>query len=252
MGQYRTIVADPPWQIGDFPEWSDGRGTTPCPYPTMSLDAIKALPVGALAAPEAHLYLWTTAGFLRDAYSVAEAWGFEVSYPLVWCKEPRGKGLGGKFVSNVEFILFCRERHSAVRLTAYLANAVEGAGLTARDINRAMGTSDMAGWWLSKLPHRSRIPTSDQWQQLKTLVGFGDEYDEAVRLVNESRQDGRRCDTRWFRWPRGAHSAKPEAFIDMVEQVSPPPYVELFSRRHRLGWDVHGNESAGTATLEAV
>jgi N6-adenosine-specific RNA methylase IME4 len=41
-----------------------------------------------------------------------------------------------------------------------------------------------------------------------------------------------------FTWPRLAHSVKPEAFIDMVEQVSPGPYVELFSRRHRLGWDV--------------
>lgn len=53
-----------------------------------------------------------------------------------------------------------------------------------------------------------------------------------------------------FEWPRSAHSAKPEHFLDMVEQVSPGPYVELFARRHRLGWDVWGNESANTATLE--
>jgi len=33
----------------------------------------------------------------------------------------------------------------------------------------------------------------------------------------------------------------------VVEQVSPGPYVELFARRHRLGWDVWGNESANTA-----
>lgn len=46
------------------------------------------------------------------------------------------------------------------------------------------------------------------------------------------------------------HSAKPEAFLDFVEQISPGPYVELFARRHRLGWDVWGNESANTATLE--
>lgn len=56
----------------------------------------------------------------------------------------------------------------------------------------------------------------------------------------------------WWEWRRGAPSAKPEAFIDMVESVSPGPYVELFSRRHRLGWDVWGNESANTATLEEV
>lgn len=54
-----------------------------------------------------------------------------------------------------------------------------------------------------------------------------------------------------FLWPRiGKHSAKPEAFYDMVEQASPGPYLEMFSRRHRLGWDVHGNESANTAKFE--
>jgi N6-adenosine-specific RNA methylase IME4 len=47
------------------------------------------------------------------------------------------------------------------------------------------------------------------------------------------------------------HSQKPDVFIDMVEQVSPGPYVELFSRRHRLGWDVWGNESANTAEMPA-
>jgi len=45
------------------------------------------------------------------------------------------------------------------------------------------------------------------------------------------------------------HSAKPEGFLDFVEQVSPGPYVELFSRRHRMGWDVWGSESANTAKL---
>ena len=44
----------------------------------------------------------------------------------------------------------------------------------------------------------------------------------------------------WFVWPRGAHSAKPDAFGDLVEQVSPGPYVELFCRRPRLGWDSWG------------
>ena len=52
-------------------------------------------------------------------------------------------------------------------------------------------------------------------------------------------------------WPRatGQHSAKPEAFLDMVETVSPGPYVELFARRARFGWDYWGNESLGTAEL---
>jgi len=44
-------------------------------------------------------------------------------------------------------------------------------------------------------------------------------------------------------WPRGAHSAKPEAFIDLVETISLGPYLELFARRQRLGWDTWGNEA---------
>lgn len=57
-------------------------------------------------------------------------------------------------------------------------------------------------------------------------------------------------DRRWFTWPRilgpsvgrgeqrqSGHSAKPDAFYDLVEQVSPGPYAELFARRARLGWD---------------
>jgi N6-adenosine-specific RNA methylase IME4 len=41
----------------------------------------------------------------------------------------------------------------------------------------------------------------------------------------------------------GRHSQKPEAFLDLVEQVSPGPYLELFARRNRLGWDTWGNEA---------
>lgn len=253
MTRYRTIVADPPWAIQDIPEWTGGVDAAfhKPPYSTMTLDEIKALPVGTLAAPEAHLYLWTTVEFLRDSYDVAEAWGFEPMYPLHWCKTPRGNGLGGKFASNVEYVLFCRERHGAVRITSYLADCAKTKGVTTREVNAAMGTSDMAGWWLSRLPHRSRIPTWDQWQQIKELVGADDRFDADVRLVNDHRHDALKCDTRWWTWPRGKHSAKPEAFLDLVEALSPGPYVELFARRDRLGWDTWGNESLGTAEMAA-
>lgn len=46
----------------------------------------------------------------------------------------------------------------------------------------------------------------------------------------------------WFGWKRGRHSEKPEEFQDLVERVSPGPYLELFARRRRPGWHVWGNE----------
>lgn len=46
-----------------------------------------------------------------------------------------------------------------------------------------------------------------------------------------------------------AHSVKPEVFIDLIEQSSPGPYLELFARRARFGWDYWGDQSLGTAEL---
>jgi N6-adenosine-specific RNA methylase IME4 len=45
-----------------------------------------------------------------------------------------------------------------------------------------------------------------------------------------------------YLWPRLGHSIKPDAFYDLVESASPGPYLELFARRNRLGWDTWGNE----------
>jgi N6-adenosine-specific RNA methylase IME4 len=65
----------------------------------------------------------------------------------------------------------------------------------------------------------------------------------------------RRTTGTWHQWKRHyingkpAHSAKPDQFYDLVEQVNDGPYVELFARRARLGWDYWGNESLGTASL---
>jgi len=57
----------------------------------------------------------------------------------------------------------------------------------------------------------------------------------------------------WFQLPRrGGHSTKPEAFLDLVEHVSPGPYLEMFARRARFGWDYWGDESLGTAKMGAA
>lgn len=48
-----------------------------------------------------------------------------------------------------------------------------------------------------------------------------------------------------FTAPVGRHSAKPDAFYEVVEELYEGPYVELFGRRTRAGWDVRGNEVEG-------
>jgi N6-adenosine-specific RNA methylase IME4 len=41
---------------------------------------------------------------------------------------------------------------------------------------------------------------------------------------------------------RQRHSSKPQEFFNLVQEVSPGPYVELFARNSRAGWDCWGNE----------
>lgn len=45
------------------------------------------------------------------------------------------------------------------------------------------------------------------------------------------------------------HSRKPEQLHEIVERCSPGPYLELFARHPRPGWEVWGNEVSDDATL---
>jgi N6-adenosine-specific RNA methylase IME4 len=194
--RYRTIVADPPWEqnagsgyAGRVYDRATGRMVTtftngkskPLPYRTMSVEEIATLPVGDMAMPDAHVYMWVTNRYVREAYPIMEAWGFRPVTLLTWAKAPMGMGLGGAFVQTTEHILF---------------------GRRGRDVAQERAKST---WWAWKRPFNGGP----------------------------------------------VHSAKPDGFLDLVEQVSPGPYLEMFARRARFGWDYFGDESLGTAEMVA-
>jgi N6-adenosine-specific RNA methylase IME4 len=89
-GPFRIIVCDPPWQYEKRAEDATHRGRNP--YPDMSVDAICALPVAALAEPDAIVWLWTTNAFMRAAYRCLDAWGFGEKTILTWVKDRMGTG----------------------------------------------------------------------------------------------------------------------------------------------------------------
>lgn len=108
--KYQVILADPPWEV------KAGAGNLHIPhqktrdliYPTMTLNQIKELPVSKITEKDAVLFLWTINKYIEDAYSVARSWGFKPSTMLVWCKKPKGRGLGGTFGISTEYLLFSR------------------------------------------------------------------------------------------------------------------------------------------------
>lgn len=48
--------------------------------------------------------------------------------------------------------------------------------------------------------------------------------------------------------PRREHSAKPDTFYDIVEHVSMGPYLDVFARKQRMGWDTFGDEAFNFGT----
>jgi len=100
VGKYRIIYADPPWQYENsgFTESAEGQ------YPTMPVDEICALPIGAMATPESVLFLWATNPLLQEAIQVMKAWGFEYKTNIAWIKDI-GRGKGWYLKSKHELLL---------------------------------------------------------------------------------------------------------------------------------------------------
>ena len=224
---YSTIVADPPWPYDTAPlayQRESGKASF-LPYSTMTLDELAAMPVGSLGCDDAHLFVWTTHGFLWDTKPLVESWGFRVRSTLVWCKAPMGGLAGGAFTPQTEFVLVCRRNHGPI-----IQAAREAAGLTLREVHDAVrggAPTGLVGMWEQGI----RYPTPSDWGRLGEALGH--DFTICGNLAGTDRN--------WWTWSRRAHSQKPEAFMDLVESVAPGPYLELFARSPRLGWDSWGH-----------
>lgn len=161
--KYSTIYADPPWRYTNVAS----RAAAENHYSTLSIDEICGVPVESLAENFAHLHLWTTNAFLREAFEVIEAWGFQYKSCLVWIKPQLG--MGNYWRVSHEFLL---------------------------------------------LGVRGSLPF----------------HDKACRS--------------WILERRSVHSRKPHSVRNLIEKVSPGPYLELYGRAEipRSEWTVYGNQ----------
>ncbi len=161
--KFSTIYADPPWPYSN----TAARGAAENHYKTMTMEDILREPVNLLAATQSHLHLWTTNAFLREAFDVMNAWGFQYKSCLLWVKPQMG--MGNYWRVSHEFLL---------------------------------------------LGVRGSLPFQD----------------------NKCRS--------WISARRTVHSRKPFAFRELIERVSPGPYLELYGRveQPNTTWTVYGNQ----------
>ena len=87
--KYKTILADPPW---DIQQKGKSRGAIKH-YNLMTLDRIKAMPISDLAEENAHCWLWVTNATLEAGFDVLRAWGFTPRSIYTWVKPRLGLGV---------------------------------------------------------------------------------------------------------------------------------------------------------------
>lgn len=89
--KYRTIYADPPWPLRGAGRIVRGAQRH---YALMTVKEIEGLAglIREITADEAHLWLWTTNGFLWEGLRVMEAWGFRYVTVITWFKGIPGMG----------------------------------------------------------------------------------------------------------------------------------------------------------------
>lgn len=217
---YRTIVADPGWPFGDkLP--GDGRGAVKN-YKTMTVDAIaryldsEAMRIqlfdacgrtrtAPVIAKDARLFLWRVHAMQEEALFVMRAWGFGAPVSeLVWAKVDKDD-------ERVIDAIIARLRKESPNLDGRGQKKI--AIEEARRLTFGMGRTFRAAHEVCLVGRRGR----------------------PERLSGSERSV--------FFAPVREHSQKPEEFFEIVERVSPGPYLELFAGGHRRpGWTCLGDD----------
>ena len=131
MTGFKTILADPPWQLsmttgGRRRLAKEGIKPKTLPYPTMSTDDICALDIGRkFADDDCHLWLWTTNQHLEDGFKVMRAWGFKYLAPIHWIKP---SGQGNWFIHRTQTLLFGYRSRCVFPLGRYKPNLIQNTG----------------------------------------------------------------------------------------------------------------------------
>jgi N6-adenosine-specific RNA methylase IME4 len=110
IGRFTTILIDPPWRFKNRTGKVAPEHRRLHRYPTMRVKDLAVLPVGALANPRSHLYLWCPNALIQQACGLMETWGFTYKTMVVWYKirkdgGPDRRGVGFYYRNVTEVLL---------------------------------------------------------------------------------------------------------------------------------------------------
>jgi N6-adenosine-specific RNA methylase IME4 len=206
-GPFRTVMLDPPW-----PESGGGkikRGADRH-YPLIRSEdrmfEVISQDSGWNPADNAHMYMWVTNNYLP--------WGMRLI-----------DRLGFRYVTNIAWVK--------------LLKSLREDSVNEDRLSRIMG---MLRYHMVSEAFRNAINVGlGQYfggsHELLLFAVRGKGYDAKTGLA------GQKFPT-VVHAPLERHSQKPNVFYEMVEARSEGPYLEMFARRERPGWQHMGNEIA--------
>jgi len=164
--EYDSILTDPPYGInkaewdGEFPAWMWSLSGPAHFFGVMPgvWNILKCPPrIGELE------YQWTLSARLTNGMT-------------------RGKNGFGNWIPCLLYAkgALSLKAAKAPEWCMAFADWCKSEGITRKQLDAITGTSDMGGWWTSRLPHRAQIPTPEYWAKLKPALNAPDRFDADV------------------------------------------------------------------------
>ena len=107
--------------------------------------------------------------------------GFEIRDTLGWIY---GSGFPKSMDISKAIDKQRNDKRETLAVTARLSELASAAGISRKDVDSHMGTSDMGGWWLSTLSHRCVVPSVENWAKLRDFIPGAHELDAEVWRLN--------------------------------------------------------------------
>ena len=107
--------------------------------------------------------------------------GFEIRDTLGWVY---GSGMPKSLDVSKAIDKQRNDKQETLAVTSRLSELASAAGISRKDVDSHMGTSDMGGWWLSTLAHRCVVPSVENWAKLRDFIPGAHELDAEVWRLN--------------------------------------------------------------------
>lgn len=230
------IYADPPWEFQNY--GMKKHGAQRAHYPGMTVAELCALPVSRIAARNSMCFMWSTGPKEAEGahVEVLRAWGFRpVTAPFTWVKVyPTCRGCGHDW-----------SEHAAEEYD------VPGRCLTGNGVRQVSSGVDYpceCRGFVPKVYFGTGNYTGSGTERVWLGVrggGFS-----AARFEKDVRHTVVAPLPTYPGTKKKQHSAKPEEVARRIERLVSGPYLEMFARRARPGWDVWGNQAPDSVACE--